>query len=582
MSVEDDNKEIINVNDKSIGSRKFHIIVLSILLVVYLLGYILPLGLRDMMRPDEFRYGEIPREMLASGDWTVPLLVGVRYFEKPALGYQWTAFCMQLFGENAFAVRLPAALSVGLAALMIYFICARKQRDRWLAPLAAVIFMSFAIVFGVGTFAVLDSQLSMALCWCLGSYYLCCEAEKLKSKCFFLLLAGVGAGAAFLFKGFLAFAVPVVVITPFLIWQKDWKKFLTTPWLPLIAAVAVALPWSIAVWKAEPGFWDYFFIEEHIKRFTASTYDRDPEPFWFFIPILLGGMLPGGLYWLAAWRGVNKQWLREPLVRYCICWLWMPFLLFSAASCKTGTYILPCFPALAILTAWAVLNMLKSSRESLAMISSRVYLVLGGVLFAGGLLGAAALICWRMLLVEKYPIMDPMDPKPFIGMMLISVFGVIVLCVRKLDFKRSLLILLGSFIVFGGWLAGAFLSKSTNPQKMPEAIIRDIYRQLDVTNDDIIAADRGAATVSAWVLKRTDIKVIGRLGEFNYGFTKYPQEYAQRYYRMDELPRLLQESGNKRVFYAIIRDEDKRAYPEDWKVRRVVSDRGVTVVELDK
>ena len=104
------------MSENIIISRKKHFINLLIIAVVFTAGYIAPLGLRDMMRPDEFRYGEIPREMLVNDNLTSPYLLGVRYFEKPALGYQWTAVCMRLLGENAFAVRLPSALSVGLAA----------------------------------------------------------------------------------------------------------------------------------------------------------------------------------------------------------------------------------------------------------------------------------------------------------------------------------------------------------------------------------------------------------------------------------------------------------------------------------
>ena len=345
--------------ENKISDRRFHGIALLILALVYIAAYLLPLGNRDLMRPDEFRYGEIPREMIARNDWVVPLIVGVRYFEKPALGYQWTALSLKIFGENAFAVRFPAALSVGLAALLIYILCAKHNRDRWLAPLASSIYLSFALVFGVGVFAVLDSQLTMALTWCVGCYYLMCEARTWGGKLSWLLLAGLAAGAAFLFKGFLAFAVPVVVITPYLIWQKDWKKFLTTPWLPLIAAVAVALPWSIAVWKAEPDFWNYFFIEEHIKRFTSGTYDRFPEPFWFYLPIFLGGMMPGGLLLLLSYRGMNKAFLQDNLVRFALCWTVMPLILFSISSCKVGTYILPCFPGLAILIAWSLIEAVK-------------------------------------------------------------------------------------------------------------------------------------------------------------------------------------------------------------------------------
>ena len=100
--------------------------VLCFLLLAVLL-YILPLGLRDMFSPDETRYAEIGREMAVSGDWVTPRLNGVLYFEKPILGYWLFAGSEKLFGENAFAVRLPCALATLLSALVLFFLTRRFQ-----------------------------------------------------------------------------------------------------------------------------------------------------------------------------------------------------------------------------------------------------------------------------------------------------------------------------------------------------------------------------------------------------------------------------------------------------------------------
>ena len=92
------------------------------LIVLFLLLYILPLGVRPIVIPDEARYCEIPREMLVSGDWVVPRLNGLRYFEKPVLGYWVTAASMALFGQNPFAARLPSAAATGLSALLLFLL----------------------------------------------------------------------------------------------------------------------------------------------------------------------------------------------------------------------------------------------------------------------------------------------------------------------------------------------------------------------------------------------------------------------------------------------------------------------------
>ncbi len=98
-----------------------------LLTALFLAIYILPLGVRPLIIPDEARYAEIPREMVATGNWVVPHFNGLRYFEKPVFGYWTHAISIRLFGENNFAVRLPAPMSVGLSALLLFFLLDRAR-----------------------------------------------------------------------------------------------------------------------------------------------------------------------------------------------------------------------------------------------------------------------------------------------------------------------------------------------------------------------------------------------------------------------------------------------------------------------
>ena len=97
---------------------------------LFLLIYILPFGARNLVVPHETRYGEIPREMITGGDWIVPHLNHLRYFEKPLLGYWVYVSSILLFGENNFAVRLPSSMAVGLSALLIYLMVSRVFRNK--------------------------------------------------------------------------------------------------------------------------------------------------------------------------------------------------------------------------------------------------------------------------------------------------------------------------------------------------------------------------------------------------------------------------------------------------------------------
>ena len=102
-----------------------------LLLLCFAAAYLIPLGVRPLVTPDEFRYAQIPYEMLESGNFAAPQMFGEPYFEKPVLGYWMTAVNFFLFGYNNFTIRLAAALSTGLTALLtglLIFISSRDKR----------------------------------------------------------------------------------------------------------------------------------------------------------------------------------------------------------------------------------------------------------------------------------------------------------------------------------------------------------------------------------------------------------------------------------------------------------------------
>ena len=318
------------------------------LIVLFLFVYILPLGFRPLAIPDEARYGEIPREMLTSGDWVVPRLNGLKYFEKPVFGYWTNAVSLTVFGENAFALRLPSALSVGLSTLMIFLLVRKFSARETAAVLSPAIFLTCPLVLAMGHITVLDSLLSMLLTGALVCFFFSHMAENRRRKNFFLALMGVFCGMAFLTKGFLAFAVPVLAVVPFLLWERRFKDLLKVPWIPMLTAFLVVLPWSLMIHFREGNFWNYFFWTEHIARFLHPISGQHPKPVWYFLPVLVGGALPWFIQAPAVLPMVLKFELKSPLMRFVLCWFLFPFLFFSVCSGKLIPYILPCFPPLAI------------------------------------------------------------------------------------------------------------------------------------------------------------------------------------------------------------------------------------------
>ena len=255
----------------------------------FILAYLLPISSRPLLRPDEFRYGEIPREMLASGDFMIPRLLGVRYFEKPVLGYWLTAASFRLLGENRFALRLPMALAVGCTALLLGLWIRRERRDPELALFAALFFLSTGLAFALGTTAVLDG----ILCLFTTATILCarlavCTERWNFERAAWLVLCGVTAGLGFMTKGLVAWAVPGLTVGVWLLWEKRFTVFLWLPWIPLAALAVTVFPWVRGAHCADADFWRYFIVVEHFQRFNEEVGSQHPEPFWYFIPVLLG------------------------------------------------------------------------------------------------------------------------------------------------------------------------------------------------------------------------------------------------------------------------------------------------------
>lgn len=560
-----------------LSRNKIHLFALGFLTLFFLSTYLLPSGVRPMIRPDEFRYAEIPREMLESGNWVTPHLNGIRYFEKPALGYQLTALSFSVFGENTFALRLPSVLAVLLTAAFLYYLVSRKSRDPFLPGLATGTYLTFGLVFGVGTFAVMDSQLTAAITLSIGSFYLACESRQRTFVLLWLVSAGFWAGCAFLIKGFVALAIPSIVFIPCLLWRRNWKQLLLYPWLPLFVAVSVALPWSWMIHRAEPDFWHYFFVEEHWHRFTGHTYDRAPQPFWYFIPVLLGGIMPVGLLAIPGVFNIKRNRLKNPLTVFLLCWAVVPFLFFSVSSCKLGTYILPCFPPLAILLAMTVRNAMHEHSIPYRKTTAVITRILGWILVPGAVLTAAGLSIWNFL--QALPrLYDGFPGWMYASLLFTALFGILLLQKRDVHPLKDMVLFLIAMIPLVVCGLHSFPT-AVMGDKLTEIGLSHCRNRMNPAADDLIVVDRSVMASAAWILKRNDLIVLGKPGELEYGFKNYP-EYSARHYQIEEFPALLKKQCHGHVFLVTLQNLRHKPFPSDWPIPEIVSDHGVTMAKF--
>jgi len=312
------------------------------------------LGSYPLLEPDEGRYAEIPREMLASGDFVTPHLNGVLYFEKPPLYYWLNAAALTLPGRPEILCRLAGAL-FGLAGIGLAWALGRSIGGPRVGLIAAVVLGSSPLWIALSRATIIDMTLTFFLSATLTCFWLAQEKDK-GEKGERLLWYGMFAAAALatLAKGLIGFVIPGAVIFFYLLFAGRWRLLLRVPWVSGIALfLAIALPWHVLAAQRNPDFLWFYFVHEHFQRYATPEADRQ-APFWFFAAILALGLLPWSGVLPAAARLFRRGTGRlrdQPGLIFLTCWAGFVFLFFSASQSKLVPYILPAIPPLAVLIA---------------------------------------------------------------------------------------------------------------------------------------------------------------------------------------------------------------------------------------
>ncbi len=361
---------------------------------------LLPLFPRPLWEPDEARYAEIPREMIASHDWLTPHLNGVLYFEKPPLQYWMSAVSLKLFGLHDWAARLPLAVATAILLWCAWRLAKRlgARGPIWAAVMAATTLLGFI----VGQILTLDALFSAFVVF---TFVAAVEAVSVEmaggSPRKWLLLEFAAMSLAFLTKGLAAAVLPGGALLFSLFFVKGRpalrKAVLRTLFDPLgwILAIALTAPWFVLVNRANPGHASFFFLHEHFARFLTHEAQRQgsDNPVldkFYFLVILGAGLLP----WLSASLvGLKRGWAfvraKGPeaeeggLHRWIVGATWMafawPFVFFTISGSKLPPYILPVVvPILALACAFE-----RKGEEPKTLRRTGIELLILGVAFLG-------------------------------------------------------------------------------------------------------------------------------------------------------------------------------------------------------
>ncbi len=386
---------------------RHHTVTLVFLCGLCGLTFFAGLGRPAITDSDEAFYAESAREMLERADWLTPHFNDTTRFEKPVLYYWLAATTYVVTGASAWAARLPSALA-GLGLVLILYFSARRWYDDTTALLAGVIGATSFGAIAMARQALPDLPLAFfttLTIWAtlVGLLDAPPGHAEVRARRTWLVTAAVGAAGAFLVKGPVGIALLVMVLGPITVlefWLSGarWRARAIDVALACAVFVFIAAPWYVAM-TVEHGvaYLERFFLAENLDRFATARYNV-PRPSWYYVPIVIGGLLPWSLFmplWVPklthAWR---QRALDTRAVRLAV-WALAPLAFYTASIGKQPRYILPIMIPLAVLLGHAIVTALTTPNE-------RGRLFVGCAAASGATIAALGALVYRArpLLVE--------------------------------------------------------------------------------------------------------------------------------------------------------------------------------------
>jgi len=330
---------------------------LALLMVLATLTFGFFLGQDSLYDWDEAWYGQVVKELLATGDWITLHWRGSPFFDKPPLAIWAMALAAQALGLNETALRLPSAIASGLTVLVLYGIGRLVFGRVRPALLSSLVLLTTLPFVKAGRMAMLDGPLSLAFSLGIFTFLLARRDPR------FGLGLGVAIGLTWLIKGPLALLL-VAILGAYSLWQRDGRVW-RSPWLyaGLALGAACVLPWYVLEWQRHGMAFVQAHLGLHVLGRALSTMDAHHGPPWFYLAHIASLDHP----WLfalppAAWGAWKHR--REPAVRLAVCWGLGVLGAFSLAATKLPWYVVPSYPAIALLLGGFLDRLIDDPRPS--------------------------------------------------------------------------------------------------------------------------------------------------------------------------------------------------------------------------
>ena len=432
------------------------------LLLLSSLTFLLGLGTQAITDSDEAFYAEAAREMVEGKDWLTPHFNYEERWQKPILYYWFTAAGFAGIEPGEFMARFGSALS-GIGLVLLTWGVARRltgnEAGAWIAGAIAATCYGY---FAMARFALPDLPLALfitATIWC--AMRAADPREKVPAS--WAALAGLAAGLGFLTKGPLAIVLPAIVLVP--IWWRERRTLAPRTSHLAIAGVLFAisgLPWYVAMFATHgSAYLQSFFVGDNLERFATTKYN-DVRAVWYYVPILLGGLMPWTVFLLVLpWRPLRNLWRRRRRLTdvewRLLIWTVAPLLLFTVSVGKQPRYILPVLPPVAMMLGAGIFNRLAAPNDRAASRELAIATLITAAMFA-----CLALLFYRsrVLFTSAYPDLT------WAGIALVCVAAIALAAVGLTRSWRWLpaVMAISSAALLLAWQFGAFAGKR------PEAV----------------------------------------------------------------------------------------------------------------
>ncbi len=336
----------------------------TILLVFAIVIFLHDLGGSGMYSAQEGRAGIIVRNMVDSGDYGTMVFKGRDTTEKPIF-YYWICLASSMqFGNNEFGIRLPSAIASIICVIMAALFGRRIYGENT-GILAGLILATMISFINFGRIARID--IVLAAFYTVAMYFMYCGYAESKKGNWKLYIFYAVLGLSVLVKGPVTVVLAGLTAICLAIKERSWRVFWELkPISGFIIGSAITLPWYIREGIRTHGeYTTGFLISHNIKRFTGIDSEfggGKKKNVLFYIPNIIGGTLPWSIFLpFGLWKFWQKRKSLSNGTWFLIFWALVVFAFFSLSAYKRADYLLPLYPAIAVLIAQYIIKLEENS-----------------------------------------------------------------------------------------------------------------------------------------------------------------------------------------------------------------------------